>query len=886
MRTDVFATLFAALVPAIAIGCGGSSGAGPIESDTGPGDTGLTDTGPADGGAETTPPDTDVPEVPACDPATLPTDPWNCGSCGHVCKYPNAAGKCVSGACEMGDCAPGFLDLDPAAPGCEYACWPTTPSTEVCDGADNDCNGKIDDVDLCTDAACGACGNKCGARPHANTACNHTGASACDPTNTACILATCDCTGTGACFWDVDGIVANGCEYVCDKTNGGVEICDGLDNDCNGTIDDGLASVTCHGGTKGLCADATHGGTTSCAFGKTICTGADVLTPFTRPELCNGVDDDCNGTADDATTDTGGSCGSSSNYPCKRGTVQCVAGAATCVGAVEPTTELCNGIDDDCNDTIDDAVADPTVDTPCNVPPGAPAGGTTPCKAGTTKCVSGTLVCQGSLGPIASLDACGVDANCDGTLTSQPNLLTDVRNCGACGNDCLVGTVHANWACVSGACQFQGCQSGFYDLTGSFKCSYACTYTSAKEQCNGVDDNCDGRIDEASALVVPSTSAVCGISPGATSPECTAQSVSNPGGVSVACAAGAWKCAFATPGVCNPSCAATPEICDSYDNNCNGLKNENVPSWGSPCASDDGKAPPGDGVCRTTGTFVCAGSSSVACSATKDLTKAGPELCDGVDNDCDGLVDEPFTAKGANAGYFVKPAVTKIGASLWIYSHEASRPSATTVVPGNGDGYWCTASTCTAGIPASPTGVTLDRTPACSVQGKIPWSNVTPIEAEQTCAAMGGRVCATTDWQIACSTKPPSATSCLFGYAPNGAACATPVGGVTATPPAAYPFPIPVATSRWCNLGPTFDFDASLTGDQNGLLVTGSPSLKNCYADWTAFLSNGATNGKIFDVTGNLREITKSATNTYPLLGGTYETLDESGASCSATSYV
>ena len=69
----------------------------------------------------------------------------------------------------------------------------------------------------------------------------------------------------------------------------------------------------------------------------------------------------------------------------------------------------------------------------------------------------------------------------------------------------------------------------------------------------------------------------------------------------------------------------------------------------------------------------------------------------------------------------------------------------------------------------------------------------------------------------------------------------------------------------------------------DGLLVTGSGALTNCYADWSALLGN--VNTKIFDITGNLREITKSAANTYPLMGGAFDTQDENGAACGFTFY-
>ena len=578
------------------------------------------------------------------------------------------------------------------------------------------------------------------------------------------------------------------------------------------------------------------------------------------PETCNGVDDDCDGKVDDNPTDVGAACGKSNVAPCSLGTLQCKAGALACVGAVDPQSETCPGKDDDCDGKVDltGNVPPPEAVGACNVPLPPPANATSPCKAGAKACQGGGVVCVGSAGPTGPNDTCGVDANCDGKLTSQPDLATDAAHCGSCGNDCNAGAVHASFGCAAGVCVYKGCEPGYWDLDGDKKCEYACTYLQAQEQCNGNDDNCNGQIDE--GVLVPSPVQVCGVSPSAIRAECTSQ-------VGVACKNGTWQCTFPV-GVCGPSCSKAAEFCDGLDNNCNGALNENVGNYGKACASDDGKPAPGDGACRTVGTFACDGPAATKCSAVKADCAGLPggcvELCDGIDNDCDGLVDESFKAKGAQAAYFVKPVVTKVAASTWMYTYEASRPSASGSVPGMGNGYFCSGAACSA-VPPAPAGVTLDKTPACSVAGKIPWFNVTPTEVEQTCQAMGGSVCATADWTTACQAT----SSCTWAYSPRGAACTSDW----------------VAGTKYCNLGPSYDFDPITAGMQSGLLPTASADLKGCSADWSGLLGNVAGKDKLYDVTGNLREITRSAAGKYPLMGGAFDSGDTNGATCGFAFY-
>jgi len=405
--------------------------------------------------------------------------------------------------------------------------------------------------------------------------------------------------------------------------------------------------------------------------------------------------------------------------------------------------------------------------------------------------------------------------------------------------------MNEEWVCQSGSCVRLGCQSGYWDTDNNGSCEYACIYAGS-EICNGQDDDCDGAEDN--GLTAPSPQDVCGVSPAATAPECTT-------GVTVACVASgssaSWQCTFPQD-VCDPNCATASELCDNLDNDCDGQVNEDFPKWGQSCYSDDGLSV-SHGACRTQGTYVCDSLTSTACDAVKGSCAPNcEELCDGVDNDCDGVVDEDKWTNGGADAYYVQPAVVDLDNGVWMFAYEASRPDSSASSAGFGNGFHC--ASCGGGVPDAPSGVTLDQTLACSQPDVLPWFNVSPIEAEQTCQAIGGYLCTSADYIRGCEAQ----TSCDWGYASS---CTT---------PANY-------SNRYCNLG-DYDFDSSIGGDQDGLLVTRSPELAQCNADW-------GSAGGIYDITGNLREITKESTGVYPLMGGAFNTIDEDGAQCSFDFY-
>ena len=127
----------------------------------------------------------------------------------------NGIGECAQGGVRVCDAQRGVLVCN-AQPG--------QPGVETCDGLDNDCDGNPDDdINLMTDVNnCGRCSNPC-AYPNAAGVCE----------GGACHLGDCQ-----AGWNNVDRDNGNGCEYACIPSNGGVETCDNIDNDCDGEGDE------------------------------------------------------------------------------------------------------------------------------------------------------------------------------------------------------------------------------------------------------------------------------------------------------------------------------------------------------------------------------------------------------------------------------------------------------------------------------------------------------------------------------------------------------------------------------------------------------------------------------------------------------------------------
>ena len=313
-----------------------------------------------------------------------------------------------------------------------------------------------------------------------------------------------------------------------------------------------------------------------------------------RDELCNGLDDDCDQRVDEEFDRLGDLCEVGLGACLSAGELTCGPNGVSLVCAAEiasPSPELCNERDDDCDGVIDEEVAQC-----CRV------GDTRPCGMNLGVCTVGAQTCStdgwsacDGVGP--SEERCdGVDNDCD-QLTDEGLL----NICGACGETPTEVCDQADNDCDGRT------DEGVTNACGE------CGVT-PDEVCDGADNDCDNRVDEG----VTNQCGSCGVAP-----------VEVCDGVDNDCDDRVDEGALNACGQCG---AAPIEICDDADNDCDGRVDEGL-GVGEPCAA-------GVGACRRDGVRICGARGRVRCSAQAALPE--DEECDLADNDCDGAVDEDF----------------------------------------------------------------------------------------------------------------------------------------------------------------------------------------------------------------------------------------------------
>src|SRR5207247_727526 len=188
------------------------------------------------------------------------------------------------------------------------------PSPQVCDGANNDCDGTTDE-----DYA---------------------------PQPTPWSVGACARTGETVC---VEGHVLDSCLPGVPSA----EVCDGADNDCDGTTDEDYVPQPTSCGV-GACART---GETACVEGHVL---DSCLPGVPTAEVCDGADNDCDGTTDEDYVPLPTSCGvgACARTVASRRSAELVLDS--CLPGV-PSAEVCDGADNDCDGTTDeDYVPEPT----------------------------------------------------------------------------------------------------------------------------------------------------------------------------------------------------------------------------------------------------------------------------------------------------------------------------------------------------------------------------------------------------------------------------------------------------------------------------------------------------------------------------------------------
>ncbi|MDD5178153.1 MAG: MopE-related protein [Candidatus Nanoarchaeia archaeon] len=312
-----------------------------------------------------------------------------------------------------------------------------------------------------------------------------------------------DCDGEDLIDVDDDGYdYTEDCnDHNANMYPGNTEVCDGLDNDCDGTSDDGVKTTYYKDkdgdtyGNSGVTIEACSAPATYVSD-KTDCNDNFANIHPGATEICNGIDDDCDGT-----TDEGGIC-SAKIYYCDNDTDTYISSAVSgtcntynCVptGCSETPgndcndnnkninpgkTESCNGIDDDCDGIIDEGVKNIYYKDFDNDTYGDILITTEACSA-PTGYVSNSLDCDDTNANRhpGKIEICnGIDEDCDASIDEDLTAPLADNQDGVCEDSVKICDGTSGWI-----------EPDYTEITD---------YEDTEISCDGSDNNCDGTIDE------------------------------------------------------------------------------------------------------------------------------------------------------------------------------------------------------------------------------------------------------------------------------------------------------------------------------------------------------------------------------------------------------
>ena len=549
-----------------------------------------------------------------------------------------------------------------------WVCDAATPGPDLCNGADDDCNGVIDDSFPTVGAACDgddedvcAGGTWACSTDGLTLVCEGDAATpeACNGADDDCdgetdedwpaLSAPCDTDDPDNCASGAWACAPGGADLTCAGDLNVVESCNGIDDDCDGETDEGFLDTDADGAAD--CADTDDDGDGD--PDEADCAPLDPAVHHEAVEACNGIDDDCDGATDEDFPDTDGD-----------GTADCLDDDDDGDGIKDPNDDCPLHYDVDQKDTDDDGLGDACDDDDdddgvLDVDDNCPLVWNGPQQNSDTD-------------PLG--DACDDDDDDDGDpdLTDCAPKDPAIRHgatevCNGVDDDCDV-LVDEGFVDTDGD-NAADCVDDDDDNDGdpdSSDCAplKAAIHAGAFELCNLIDDDCDGEVDEG----YPDLD-------GNGVPDCQDDDIDGDGDPNPS------DCAPADPAVHHNA----PEACNGADDDCDksidegfpdtdkdGLADcvdgdddgDGVPDGGDNCplvANAPQKDQDGDGVGDLCDPDLDGDGdpNDTDCDPKSATVFHGAlETCNGLDDDCDAQVDEadadgcqPLWFDGDNDGY-------------------------------------------------------------------------------------------------------------------------------------------------------------------------------------------------------------------------------------------
>lgn len=292
---------------------------------------------------------------------------------------------------------------------------------------------------------------------------------------------------------------------------GANEVCNAIDDNCNGSTDEGLTLITYYidadndgYGSTAATQSTCNGAPAGYVSNNTDCNDASNSIYTGAAEQCNGVDDDCDGSTDegcstytwfaDADGDTYGNPAISTTTPTPVAPSGYVGNNTDCndnnTGVYPGAIEICNSTDDDCDGTVDDGLAFLTyyTDSDGDGYGDASATGVSSCSpisgsaSNNTDCNDGNAAIRPG-----AIEGCnGVDDDCDQATDEGLSFITYYADAD--------GDTYGNASITAITCN--GAPSGYVSNNSDCNDISSTINPGVIETCNGIDDNCDGNTDE------------------------------------------------------------------------------------------------------------------------------------------------------------------------------------------------------------------------------------------------------------------------------------------------------------------------------------------------------------------------------------------------------